>query len=196
MISEICEQCHNTVIGEFTPSATRKWLTALAKKGGMKAVLTYAGSVIPGFGNIAGFLTGAAIDVLYGDNINKMVDKIADQFEDNKLYVFTCPQCGNAWTRAENQIGLNHRSAGSASTSQSKSNITNKVKHIIAEKLGYEADDVHLNSRLVDDLGADSLDSIELLMEFEKEFGLDIPDEDMEEIQTVGDVINYIDSRT
>lgn len=104
MIIEVCNKCNNTVVGEFSPGATRKWMTALAKKGGMKAVLTAAGSVIPGFGNITGFLAGTAIDVIYGKDINKLIDKIADEFDDNKIYVFTCPNCGNRWSRKEEDI--------------------------------------------------------------------------------------------
>lgn len=88
-------------MGEFTPSETRKWLTALAKKGGMKAVLTAAGSVVPGFGNVSGFIAGTAIDIIYGKDINKLIDYIADLYDDNKVYVFTCPNCGNTWSRKE-----------------------------------------------------------------------------------------------
>lgn len=104
MIKEQCEHCHNMVVGQFSPSDTRKWLTTLAKKGGMKAVLTAAGTAIPGFGNVTGFLAGAAIDVIYGKDINKLVDKVADAFDDNKVYVFTCPNCGHTWTRKEDDL--------------------------------------------------------------------------------------------
>lgn len=102
-IIEQCSKCNNTVVGEFTPSKTREWLTALAKKGGMKAVLTAAGSVIPGFGNISGLLAGTAIDLIYGKNINELVDYVADLFDDNKIYVFTCPNCGHTWNRKEDE---------------------------------------------------------------------------------------------
>lgn len=106
-MKEQCEHCHNMVVGQFNPSDTRKWLTALAKKGGLKAVLGAAGSVIPGFGNVSGFIAGAAIDVIYGNNINKLVDKVADAFDDNKIYVFTCPNCGHAWNRKEGDVYIN-----------------------------------------------------------------------------------------
>lgn len=99
MESEKCK-CGNVVEGSFKPTDTRRYLTGIAKKGGMKALLGVAGSVIPGFGNIAGFLTGTAIDLIYGKDIDKFIDKIADQFEDKKVYVFTCPNCGRSWTRA------------------------------------------------------------------------------------------------
>lgn len=91
--------CGNIVVGSFNPNTYRKYLTTVAKKGGMKAVLTVAGSVIPGFGNIAGFVAGTVIDVVYGDDINKLVDKVADEFESHKVYVFTCPNCGKSWTK-------------------------------------------------------------------------------------------------
>ena len=67
-----------------------------------------------------------------------------------------------------------------------------KVKDIIVENLGVDADKVVLEASFVDDLGADSLDTVELVMEFGDEFDLNIPDEDAEKIQTVGDAIKYI----
>ena len=70
--------------------------------------------------------------------------------------------------------------------------IKDKVITIIADKLSLDEDEVHLYSRLVQDLGADSLDSVELIMEMEKEFGLTIPDEDAEGIRTVGDIVTYV----
>ena len=68
-----------------------------------------------------------------------------------------------------------------------------RVKEIIVEELGVEADKVTPNASFVDDLGADSLDTVELVMAFEEEFGIDIPDEDAEQMRTVGDAISYID---
>lgn len=98
-MNETCSRCNNVVTGQFNPSNTRKYLTGLAKTGGMKAVLAAAGSVIPGFGNIAGFLAGGAIDLAYGKDINKYIDEIADMFDTYKVYVFTCPKCGKSWTK-------------------------------------------------------------------------------------------------
>ena len=63
---------------------------------------------------------------------------------------------------------------------------------IIVEKLGVDSSEVTENASFVDDLGADSLDTVELVMDFEEKFGLEIPDEDAEKIRTVGDAINYI----
>ena len=67
-----------------------------------------------------------------------------------------------------------------------------KVKDIIINELGVEADKVTPEASFVEDLGADSLDTVELVMAFEEEFGMEIPDEDAEKLQTVGDAINYI----
>lgn len=69
-----------------------------------------------------------------------------------------------------------------------------KVKEIIVEQLGVEADQIKLESNFVDDLGADSLDTVELIMSFEEEFDIEIPDTDAEKIKTVKDVIDYIEA--
>lgn len=68
-----------------------------------------------------------------------------------------------------------------------------KVKSIIVDKLGREESEVTLNANFTNDLGADSLDTVELIMEFEKQFDLNIPDTEAQEIQTVGDAIAYIE---
>jgi acyl carrier protein len=68
-----------------------------------------------------------------------------------------------------------------------------KVRDIVVEQLGVEADDVAIESTFIDDLGADSLDIVELIMAFEEEFGIEIPDEAAEKIKTVQDVVSYID---
>ncbi len=67
-----------------------------------------------------------------------------------------------------------------------------KVKDIIINELGVEPEKVTPEASFVEDLGADSLDTVELVMAFEEEFGIEIPDEDAEKLQTVGDAINYI----
>jgi acyl carrier protein len=72
------------------------------------------------------------------------------------------------------------------------SEIAERVKSIIVEKLGVDAKQVNPEASFTNDLGADSLDTVELIMEFEKEFKLQIPDEDAEKITTVGDAINYL----
>ena len=68
-----------------------------------------------------------------------------------------------------------------------------KVRDIVVEQLGVEADDVTIESTFIDDLGADSLDIVELIMAFEEEFRIEIPDEAAEKIKTVQDVVAYID---
>jgi len=72
--------------------------------------------------------------------------------------------------------------------------VEDKVKKIIAEKLSVEMDEVVADASFVDDLGADSLDLVELIMSMEEEFDIDISDEDAEQIATVKDAISYINS--
>jgi acyl carrier protein len=71
--------------------------------------------------------------------------------------------------------------------------IIDKVQAIIAEKLSVDAADVTLEKSFTNDLGADSLDTVELIMEFEKEFGISIPDDQAEKISTVGDAVKFIE---
>ena len=73
-------------------------------------------------------------------------------------------------------------------------NVEEKIKNIIVEQLGVSVDEVISEASFVDDLGADSLDLVELIMVLEEEFGKEIPDEDAEKIQTVQDVVNYIEN--
>ena len=68
-----------------------------------------------------------------------------------------------------------------------------KVRDIVVDQLGVEPDEVAFESTFIDDLGADSLDIVELIMAFEEEFGIEIPDEAAEKIKTVQDVVSYID---
>ncbi|WP_297964169.1 acyl carrier protein [uncultured Anaerovibrio sp.] len=68
-----------------------------------------------------------------------------------------------------------------------------KVRDIVVEQLSVEADDVAIESTFIDDLGADSLDIVELIMAFEEEFGIEIPDSAAEKIKTVQDVVTFID---
>jgi acyl carrier protein len=75
------------------------------------------------------------------------------------------------------------------------SDLHEKVKDIIVEELGVERDKVNDDASFMEDLGADSLDTVELVMAFEKEFDVDIPDEDAEKIRTVGDALKYLDEK-
>ncbi len=73
------------------------------------------------------------------------------------------------------------------------SDIAERVKKIVVNHLGVDADKVNEDASFIDDLGADSLDNVELVMAFEEEFGIEIPDDAAETIQTVGDAIKYIE---
>jgi acyl carrier protein len=73
-------------------------------------------------------------------------------------------------------------------------NIEAKVKSIIADQLGVGEDEIKMESSFIEDLGADSLDIVELVMAMEEEFEIEIPDEEAENIKTVGDAINYINT--
>lgn len=74
------------------------------------------------------------------------------------------------------------------------SDVASRVKAIIIDKLGVEETEVTPTASFTNDLGADSLDTVELIMEFEKEFGISIPDDQAEKISTVGDAITYIEA--
>jgi acyl carrier protein len=75
-----------------------------------------------------------------------------------------------------------------------KESIEEKVKQIIVEELGVDDAEVTPNARFIDDLGADSLDTVELVMRFEEEFGIEIPDEEAEKILSVKNAIDYIEA--
>jgi acyl carrier protein len=74
-------------------------------------------------------------------------------------------------------------------------NTEEKVKEIIINELGVEPEKVTLEASFVEDLGADSLDTVELVMAFEEEFGIEIPDEDAEQLQKVGDAVKYLQEK-
>ncbi|MBH30879.1 MAG: acyl carrier protein [Candidatus Marinimicrobia bacterium] len=71
-----------------------------------------------------------------------------------------------------------------------------KVKEVIMDKLGSDEDKITAEASFVDDLGADSLDTVELIMQLEEEFGMEIPDEEAEKLTTVGSAVDYIDSHS
>jgi acyl carrier protein len=74
--------------------------------------------------------------------------------------------------------------------------VQEKITEIIVEQLGVKPEEVVTEASFVDDLGADSLDTVELVMALEEEFGCEIPDEDAEKIQTVGDAVKYIEEKS
>ncbi|MCF7908717.1 MAG: acyl carrier protein [Candidatus Omnitrophica bacterium] len=73
--------------------------------------------------------------------------------------------------------------------------VDEKVKDIISEQLGVKKEEIKPESSFIDDLGADSLDTVEVVMALEEEFGIEIPDEDAEKITTVGEAVKYIDNK-
>lgn len=78
----------------------------------------------------------------------------------------------------------------------SDKSIEEKVKDIIVDQLGVNPEQVTSTASFIEDLGADSLDTVELVMAFEEEFGVDVPDADAEKLQNVGDVIKYIEEHS
>lgn len=75
----------------------------------------------------------------------------------------------------------------------SEKTIEQRIKDIVVEQLGVKADQVVPEAKFIEDLGADSLDTVELVMALEEEFGAEIPDEQAEKLQTVGDVVKYVE---
>lgn len=71
-----------------------------------------------------------------------------------------------------------------------------KIKDIIVEQLGVNADQVTREAKMIEDLGADSLDAVELVMAIEEEFGIEVPDEEAEKLGSVGDIIDYVEKTT
>lgn len=78
----------------------------------------------------------------------------------------------------------------------SEQSVEERVSNIVCDQLGTSRDKISLETSFINDLGADSLDTVELVMEFEDEFGINIPDEDAEKIQTVGDAVRYIQEKS
>ena len=74
--------------------------------------------------------------------------------------------------------------------------IEERVRDLVVEQLGVSEDQVNPQASFIDDLGADSLDTVELVMAFEEEFGIDIPDEDAEKMSSVGDAIKYLEDNS
>jgi acyl carrier protein len=74
--------------------------------------------------------------------------------------------------------------------------VEERIREIIVEQLGVSADEAVNEASFIDDLGADSLDIVELVMAIEEEFGIEVPDEDAERMQNIGDVISYVQEKT
>lgn len=78
----------------------------------------------------------------------------------------------------------------------SEKSVEDKVRDIIVDQLGVNAEQVVTSARFIEDLGADSLDTVELVMAFEEEFSIEVPDEEAEKLQTVGDVVRYVEEQS
>ena len=96
--------------------------------------------------------------------------------------------------------GVNHKATArfdkTTTYAMPEKTISEKVKDIIVEQLGVNPEQATDTASFIEDLGADSLDTVELVMAFEEEFGVEVPDEDAEKLQTVGDVVKYIEEKT
>jgi acyl carrier protein len=101
-----------------------------------------------------------------------------------------CPDCSAAAELIPRATNTNR------TNSMAEKSIEEKVKDIIVEQLGVNPEQVTPQASFIEDLGADSLDIVELVMAFEEEFGVEVPDEDAEKLQTVGDVIKYIEEKS
>jgi acyl carrier protein len=115
--------------------------------------------------------------------------QFAPKMIDNLFNSFTChavPGTALGFPRAINTNRTNF---------MAEKSIEEKVKDIIVEQLGVNPEQVTPQASFIEDLGADSLDIVELVMAFEEEFSVEVPDEDAEKLQTVGDVIKYIEER-
>lgn len=187
-MKEQCPKCGNWVEGKLKASFTRKIATGIVKKGGFKAVGAAIGCVVPGVGNAVGFGIGVLLDAAAGDTVNKYVNEAADEIFDNQEYDFTCPGCGHRWTNydsCQNIVSTNYSVTG---------NTFDTIKPFIINILGVEAYEVVPSARLEQDLGADNLDLVELVMGLEKVFGITIPDEYADNIKTVADIVSLIET--
>jgi len=124
---------------------------------------------------------------------NDMKRKFAPKMIDNLFNSFTCTSCA---LDCPATAGLFPRATNTNRTNfMAEKSIEEKVKDIIVEQLGVNPEQVTPQASFIEDLGADSLDIVELVMAFEEEFSVEVPDEDAEKLQTVGDVIKYIEER-
>lgn len=173
-IIEICPHCGNTVEGKIKRSTVSKTTRSILKKGGMKTVLTAAGSVVPGFGNAAGFVAGSIIDGLWGDKINNIVDDATDVFIDDNTYEFSCPKCGHSWINNESEAyDDNDIDDDDDGLSASKIKEIHEVLNIIADELNVDFDGISPNSDLEDDLGASNFKKMNILSALEEWAGTD-----------------------
>jgi acyl carrier protein len=123
---------------------------------------------------------------------------VRTRFENRGSEVYSGSRLPNSGSRLRQVLLAKLRAAeyrGGTNFMADAKSIEEKVKDIIVEQLGVNPEQVTPQASFIEDLGADSLDIVELVMAFEEEFSVEVPDEDAEKLQTVGDVINYIKER-
>ena len=186
-ITKKCPECGNWTEGNINRSTTSKSIRGIVKKGGMKLVLSP-------IGGIPGFIAGAAIDAVAGDAINEIVNNAVDQVIPDSQFSFTCPKCGHHWVEnchydMDNIIMLSDDDVQT-------------IKDVFIEKLGIDISNLSPDTEIMNDLGADELDMVDLVMELNNQLDIDIPeaesiymgDEDWVVVtQTLGDLIRCID---
>jgi acyl carrier protein len=106
---------------------------------------------------------------------------------------FRHPFVPSSWSIGEAKLAVANLNRGKKVSKTE--NIEERVHNIVCEQLGTTRDKISAETSFINDLGADSLDTVELVMEFEDEFEINIPDEDAEKIQTVGDAVTYISGK-
>jgi len=122
-----------------------------------------------------------------GGHYLKMIDILVNSFTCDAVSGLSPALRDRTYPRATNFNQTNF---------MAEKSIEEKVKDIIVEQLGVNPEQVTPQASFIEDLGADSLDIVELVMAFEEEFGVEVPDEDAEKLQTVGDVIKYIEDKS
>ena len=179
-IRQRCPKCGRYVDGEYESGSsvsqdTRSGLSSAAK------IVVKAGQAfdfLPGGRIVGGLLSAGA---------KELINSTADSMTTPSGYKFKC-HCGHSWMDY----------AVSTSTYKSKLNkyeVIARIKMIIMDKLSVEEEEITNDANFQNDLGADSLDAVDLIMEFERVFDICIPDDEAEKITTVGEAIRYITSR-
>lgn len=167
-----CPHCGNIVEGKIQRSTTSRAARNVLKKGGMKTALTLAGSVVPGFGNVAGFVAGTAIDAIWGDKINNAVDEAADIFVEDNKYSFCCPNCGKQWVE-ELAVNVDEQSEEEIDLS-SWDDIAAKVLDIIVKELTCDIDAID-DATYIKELGASRSQITGIKVDIENALGVEIP---------------------
>ncbi len=164
-ITERCPNCGNVVEGKVKRSTASKVTRNVIKKGGMKTVLGVAGTVVPGFGNVAGFIAGTAIDAIWGDKINNAVDDAADILVEDTNYSFTCPNCGHTWVHNESeQIGYTALEEGDEEEEYDEFIESNKVSREFLSSFIKDASICHYCLHIINSQPDGELDYAQIVM--------------------------------